>query len=49
MIYNRENPMENENLRIKLINIASILCVEGSQEDALEELVKLIEELETAK
>ena len=41
--------MENENLRIKLINIASILCDEGSQEDALEELVKLIEELETAK
>ncbi|MBC7538238.1 MAG: hypothetical protein H7281_05420 [Bacteriovorax sp.] len=39
--------MEIESIRIKLISIASLLSNEGSQEDALEELVKLVEELET--
>ena len=41
--------MNNESIRIKLISIASILSHEDSREDALEELVKLIEDLEDAE
>lgn len=40
--------MESESLRIKLINIASLMCEEDSSQEALEELVQLIEELEGA-
>jgi len=38
--------MDKESLQIKLINIASLLSEEGKHEDALEELVLLLEKIQ---
>jgi hypothetical protein len=38
--------MTNENLKVKLLKIASLLSDEDKSEEALEEVVALIEEVE---